>query len=737
MDRPDASVGGSDTATGSSSHRWDVRLRGWAGQFARGIGGIVGWSGQALPEQSASQEAEHEAARQLELLEEKERRHAEEVARQQQLLEHQRKCDEEEARRKSEAETRARQRGWCEKLGEFKPLLEQRKREEAARRKAEADERRQLIEKRKKEEEDARRTAEAEARRQLLEQQRSQEETRRKAAAEERERQRVQSVLRSGQHEGRFYALSGDPIDCVVRVKPHVKPTVRCWKKVLAQEHFLCPSFRWIILWEDDDALADDAVLMFCDQTDSEARVINAVQKVVPELINVHWTMTQQELQSHSREVILRAVEEAPRSFKYLPERFRADIEIAEVAVDGTSGYSISDVAGSLRSDRKLFMMSLKNGCRQALRIMPPEFLDDAEILELAKKTRGSDSLLEYLPPRFRADKETILCAIGDRGWGCVRDWELVDKNLQRSRSFVLTAVARNPEIFQFCIDDFRSDRKIVEAALQSTTMSIFTFNDDIRQPVLQWASEELQNDRELVLAQVRQAGRYLVEHAHPKWLEDAEVMKTAIRTAPAIVSSFCADRGMILENPAFILDLLKEHGFSKWETLVRSENLQRDRDFALKAIREVGRISVVGVLGWPFTPRWWFEDEEILRVALGRHGKDLQYVSETFRKREDIVGIAVNQDGIALQFAAENLRDNRDLVLQAVRNDGKALEFASPHLRADREVVGISVRQTAEAFHFVDEKLRLEDGRIKEMARVAARGNRDQHPFPTLFSYI
>ena len=583
---------------------------------------------------------------------------------------------------------------------------------------------------------------EAEVARQLREQRRREEEARRKAEEEERRRQRVQAVLQSGQHEGRFYALSGDPIYVTVQTQPNVKPTARDWTKVLAREHFLCPSFRWVILWEDDDFLDDGAVLMFCDQIEGEERVINALQKVVPELIDLRGA-TREQLESQSREVILRAVEKYPSGFYLVPERFRADREIAEVAVE-QYGHLISDVAGSLRSDRELLMISLKKGSRKALPMIPPEFLDDPEVLELVKRAWHSDiSLLEYLPLHFRSDEDTIITAIGGAG-GFHRDWLLVDEDLQRSRPFVLRAIVRNPEILQFCIDEFRWDREVVEAAIKATATGSCARGS--QRPVLQWASEELQNDRELVLSQVRKAGDYL-DRTRPKWLEDAEIVQAALRNFPAMVSS-C--HGIVLDDPVFMLDMLKVHGFGRWGEIVHSEKLQRDRDFALKTVREAA-IGSSGFLSWGFTPTWWLDDEEIVRTVLGRRGQDLRSISETLRTKRDIVEIAVNQNGAALEFAAEylrddrdlvllalrrhgnalefaseNLRDDREVVLEAVRLDGKALQFASSRLRADREVVLVALQKSAEAFHFVDEKLRLEDDSIKETARMTVRGIRN-----------
>lgn len=547
---------------------------------------------------------------------------------------------------------------------------------------------------------------------------------------ERRLRERETAMLRSGLHEGRFYALSGDEIDVTIQVEGGVRPTVKDWKVALAREHFLCPSFRWVVLWDDGEILEDAVALTFYDETAGEERILNALQKVVPELLDFQYRASDiEQLRAANRDTVLRMLESSPGLFEFVSEQFRADRELAEVAISGYSG-CFCHVTGALREDRALAVAALKRnfGPWLVLGFLSEAMLEDEEILQLVlnlnlKKYAIAipSFLLEYLPTHCRSNEAVVLKAIAS---GCSitsHDWNLIDHDLRGNEAFVLKALHVNGAVLQFCSASVKADREMVKIAIASSYRS-----------VLGWASTDLQTDRSMVLLQVRKCPGYLRGRlgiseplsSTPKWHDDAEIVRIAAQLDMMCCSLLGPD---LIEDREFVVELLEKHGLRGWRHIVRSKHLLQDRELAIWATSlhwDPTRPNFCGSLFdfWTGTPSWWKSDEPIVRTSLARHGNDLQYLSERFRSNREIVRIAIRQNPDALQFATYSLRDDKELVLEAVRNMGTALEFASSRLRADRQVAEMAVRQSAAAFHYVDEQLRLEVDAIKTLARETAR---------------
>ena len=151
----------------------------------------------------------------------------------------------------------------------------------------------------------ARKAAEEAVKRQREEEQRRVEE----AARVVREREEMQKRLRAnartratrdGVHEGTFCDLAGNPNSVTLykekkdrwssyaqRWRSCTPPTVREWRQVLAKQHFLAPSWRWVLIVRGQDVLMkENEELVFPLEPDEDGySEIHAVMRYVPPLI--------------------------------------------------------------------------------------------------------------------------------------------------------------------------------------------------------------------------------------------------------------------------------------------------------------------------------------------------------------------------------------------------------------------------------------------------------------------
>eukprot|EP00971_Amphidinium_carterae_P128303 2541956-Amphidinium_carterae.1 len=189
----------------------------------------------------------------------------------------------------------------------------------------------------------------------------------------------------------------------------------------------------------------------------------------------------------------------------------------------------------------------------------------------------------------------------------------------------------------------------------------------------LKYAAEELQCNRDIVLAAVRQDGAALLYAAEE------------LRRDPVIVLAAVSADGLALKYAATEL---------KSDANIVLRAYAGNRDVVLTVLRELG----VGELG---------------RAA--RVWELIDYLTEEHRKYFEIVLALVSQNGLALRYAAVELQSNHDIVLAAVRQDGVVLKYAAEELQSNRDIVLAAVRTSPLPLVFAADSLLQEEGFAEE----------------------
>ena len=229
-------------------------------------------------------------------------------------------------------------------------------------------------------------------------------------------------------------------------------------------------------------------------------------------------------------------------------------------------------------------------------------------------------------------------------------------------------------EVRRVALDSFQQDREIVLAAVKQNGRS------------LQFAPEELRRDSEIVLAAVKQNGG-------------------AFEYAPE----------QLQEDRKFVLAVVKLNGGA---LQYASEVLQQDREVVLAAVKQNH-----DALEW--ASEELHRDREVVLASVKHYSTLLKYGTDEWKQDRDVVLAAVKQDGGALQYASKELRQDRDFLLTAVGLRGCALQFASDCFRADRGVVLAAVLQDESALRYADESLQSDQHFLREVSeRRAASQN-------------
>ena len=143
-------------------------------------------------------------------------------------------------------------------------------------------------------------------------------------------------------------------------------------------------------------------------------------------------------------------------------------------------------------------------------------------------------------------------------------------------------------------------------------------------------------------------------------------------------------DRDMILASVTIAGDSLR----------FASNDLKGDREIVTTAVSESG-------LALQYTTPQLRDDEEIVMLAVGRNGMALEWASLVLRNTRDVVVEACMEDPFAVQFASPQLKNSPEFMRWVVGTEGTALQFGSEAVRSNGAVVLEAVRQNGMALQY------------------------------------
>ncbi|MDD7804220.1 MAG: DUF4116 domain-containing protein, partial [Endozoicomonas sp. (ex Botrylloides leachii)] len=277
---------------------------------------------------------------------------------------------------------------------------------------------------------------------------------------------------------------------------------------------------------------------------------------------------------------------------------------------------------------------------------------------------------------------------------------------------------------------------------------------------VFDHVSEKLMDNREFILAQVKQHPKAMKAHIQSwsRWHQDKNLMKEAFlhgacewyhldanwRNDKQFILSVIPSQKLwpydlsdkLLEDRSVILTFLFHNQDLFGDTLQSfsddpevmlaavkccagnlkraSDRLKNDRDFVLKAIRSQGSNLEYAshVLKYDI---FGFEEDK-------SKDSNLEYASHALKDDIEVVQAACHLDGYALKYASDRLRGKKSVVLEAVSNRGSALQYASDKLKNDPDVFIAAIKQYHNAHIYAGSAWK--QNREAVLAAVKAYGN-------------
>lgn len=261
------------------------------------------------------------------------------------------------------------------------------------------------------------------------------------------------------------------------------------------------------------------------------------------------------------REIVLTAVKSLGEALQYANLRFRSDRQIVTAAVR-SQGYALQYADETLKNDRDIVLTAINNDAR-SFRFAGIILKQDRNfILEIIPR---NPKILKWVHNDLKNDYEIGLLAVMQNGWLI----EHLSPTLKLNRNIVLSAIKSQISLHRL-EPIWRQDREIVSIFV-GWDPEYFTEADPILQKdkifvselmhrhidVLQWSSEELKADRELVTLAIRQNFYQVFDYIHPDLLNDKRFMLSMIQYNAHVLKKVSS---VLQHDPEFLANAQKYH---------------------------------------------------------------------------------------------------------------------------------------------------------------------------------
>jgi serine/threonine protein kinase len=347
----------------------------------------------------------------------------------------------------------------------------------------------------------------------------------------------------------------------------------------------------------------------------------------------------------------------------------------------------------------------------------------DSEKKKALEYVKMDGKNLQNVIDSFKNDFDIVYEAVKKDGLSL----QFASKELKNNRKIVSMAI-KNWTAFEFASDELKNDEKIFLEVIKNTKLPLslsilsrflpLSMMPEYQTP-LQFASKEIQNNKNLVLISIKANGMAF-NHASQELQKDGDVILaflkvrrtsdtniSEIKCGPDVMCKLVSFKGDILKyaseeyknNPSIVLSAVKQNGIS---LKYASNELRNNLKIVLAAVKSDG-------LSLEYASEELRNNQDIVLNAVKKSESSLIFASETLKNDKKIVLTAIMKKGNLLKHASDGLRNDQELVLVAVKNDGNALEFASENLKNNEKIISIAI-QNGVFLKFIPKKLQTRE---------------------------
>jgi hypothetical protein len=269
--------------------------------------------------------------------------------------------------------------------------------------------------------------------------------------------------------------------------------------------------------------------------------------------------------------------------------------------------------------------------------------------------------------------------------------WELqfASEELRGDRDVVLAAIAKDAYSIHFASQEFKHDAAIIASTKLLRPPTYNTAKADIGDPVPGFVNDR----RYLYLASHNYS--LTLDFASDELKDDEQFVRMIANFTWCRTAEFMSPR--LRNNKHVMLTMLCRDNCS---FQYASDALKRNPGFVLFGLAQ-GNWSM-----YDDVPNELKGDEAFVEAAFTINGLAIEFGTDGDRADRKLAAIAVESNPSAFEYINDELRADRNIALIAVSRDGRALQHAPPALKADKEIVLAAVSSNGDAIQFASPEL-------------------------------
>lgn len=250
----------------------------------------------------------------------------------------------------------------------------------------------------------------------------------------------------------------------------------------------------------------------------------------------------------------------------YCSERLRSDPLFVYEAVK-ISDHNFEQADIELQNSKE-FVLKCLGLSKFLIEDAPEQFLDDKDCAIAAIKRKGLHAFV-VISDRLKNDKEVAIAAI-DYQPIC---YDVISATLKNNKEIILFAMGKDPGLIQLIPKIYKDDKEVVLKCLS------FKYVNNEDETNLQFVSERLQEDQEVVLTAIKNRGNNL-QFAGKEFKKNKEMIVLAIKNGGSLEHV----GKKLRDDPEIVLLALKNSGS---QLKYAGNAFKKDKDIVLMACQD------------------------------------------------------------------------------------------------------------------------------------------------------
>lgn len=373
-----------------------------------------------------------------------------------------------------------------------------------------------------------------------------------------------------------------------------------------------------------------------------------------------------------------------------LPDKFKKADRATVIKILQARGTLLAQFPKEYGSDDEFVMAALSNN-GEALEFIDKKYKDNLNFIsQLFVNSNHSIYAhnFRHVSQRLKDNKDLVLQILSVHKFACALEY--LSNEFKNDMTVVMTALGSNADAISYVSDELKADPKFVKIVKHNYKKSL-----------LRYFGKQWGHDRAFVLENVSvKDGGYQIIFASEELKNDREVVLAAISNDDLafseIRSKFKKDKSFLIEavhiNPLI---------FNKIDS-----QLKLDKDIALSAVTKNGLIlsDMDDSLK---------NNKKIALAAIKNNPKAIWSAGDVFKNDLELNLKCIKRNGLVFEHAVDIIKDNKEAALLAIKTYPTMYKYMSDRLKSDNEIIDYVMEHNANMFKYTPLEYRKIDKNI------------------------